>query len=67
MMYVPDALDLFTRHDAEQEAALAKLPVCDICGEHIQEEHCFQINDEIICEHCMVEYFRKDTADLIGG
>ena len=64
-MRLPDNYDLWARHDAEQEAALELLPICDICEEHIQEEHCYQINDEIICEHCMVEYFRKDTVDLI--
>ena len=64
-MRLPDNYDLWARHDAEQEASLELLPICDICEEPIQEEHCYQINDEIICEHCMVEYFRKETVDLV--
>ena len=65
-MYVPDNYDLWAKHDAEKEDALALLPVCSCCDEYIQDEYCYQINGEIICEHCMVEYFRKDTEDLIG-
>lgn len=63
---MPDNYDLFAMHDAEQERMLDKLPVCDICEEHIQDEYCYEINGDIICESCMVEYFRKDTVDLMG-
>lgn len=65
MCYVPDNLDRWEMHDAEQERELAKLPKCDICGEHIQDEYCYEIHNELFCEHCMVEYFRKDVMDLI--
>lgn len=50
----------------ELEDALALMPVCSECGEHIQNEHCFVINDEIICESCMNKNYRKYTMDLIG-
>lgn len=66
MCYVPDNLDRWEKHDAEQESALELLPLCSICDEHIQDEYCYQINGDVICEHCMVEYFRKDTMDLRG-
>lgn len=66
MFYTNDPLADFTRHDAEQEAALELLPVCTICMEHIQDDHCYNINDEIICERCMVEQFRHDTTDFMG-
>lgn len=65
MFYVPDALDMWEKHDAEQQAQLNRLPKCDVCDERIQDEYCYQINGSIICEHCMVEYFRKDTEDLM--
>lgn len=54
------------RYASEQEAALELLPVCTICNEHIQDYFCYEINDEIICEHCMNEYFRHETTDFIG-
>lgn len=65
-MRVPDNLDLFDEHEAEQQAALELLPVCDICDEHIQSEYCYQINDTVICESCMVEYYRVEVTDLMG-
>jgi len=64
-MYIPDNYDAFARYDAEQEAAIELLPVCSECGEHIQDEFCFEINDEIICEECMNNY-RKFTTDFMG-
>lgn len=63
-MGIPDNYSQWARHDAEQEAALHLLPVCSECGEHIQAETCFVVNDEIICEECM-EQFRKYTDDLM--
>jgi formylmethanofuran dehydrogenase subunit E len=51
--------------DAEQQAALDKLPVCYYCGEPIQDDFCYEINDEIICEECLNANFRKQTDDLI--
>ena len=55
----------YDRFDAEREAALELLPVCCECGERIEDDFCFQINDEIICEDCMEQY-RKFTTDLMG-
>lgn len=66
MFYTDDPVADFHRHDAEKEDALALLPVCSECGKHIQDEHCFVINDEAICEHCMEENHRVPTTDLMG-
>lgn len=60
-----DNYDLWEDHDAKQEEWLKRLPVCDCCGEPIQDEHCFVIEDEIYCEGCMIELFRKDTDDYV--
>lgn len=65
MSNTPDNYSQWAAHDAEQEAALELLPVCCECGEHIQAETCFDINDSIICEECM-ENYRKYTTDLMG-
>lgn len=65
MCYIPDNYDRWKQHDTEQEEALELLPECDMCGKRIQEEHCYQINDELICESCMDDY-RVCTMDLIG-
>ena len=59
MCYVPDPLDHWLEHDRQREEELNKLPVCDSCGEHIQEEYCYVINDDYICESCMEENKRS--------
>lgn len=44
------------RYFAEQERELQKLPRCSECDEPIQDEFCYEINGELICERCMNEY-----------
>lgn len=51
-----DNYDFWRKHDAEQEKRLSKLPKCSECGEPIQEESCYFINGEYICESCMDNY-----------
>ena len=60
-----DNLDLFERHDAEQQRQLQKLPVCTYCGEHVVDDFLYLINDEIICIDCLNDHFRKDIEDYI--
>ena len=60
-----DPLADFNRWDAEQQAALNKLPKCAECGEVIQSEICYEINDCYICEECLEENHRKWVDDLI--
>lgn len=56
----------FDRHDAAQERWLSRLPRCVECGEPIQEEEFFLINDEPVCEECLNRNYRKRTEDYIG-
>ena len=56
----------YDRYDAEQERMREKLPVCSECGEHIQDDFCYVLYDEIICEECLNTGYRKMTTDLIG-
>lgn len=65
MWNIPDALELWERHDAEQEAELKKLPVCDYCRKPIQDDYLFDIEGDIICEGCMKQHFRKRTEDYM--
>ena len=64
-MYIPDNYDAFCEHEAEQQAALKRLPVCSECGERIQDEYCYEVNDEYICEQCMEDNHQKRVEDLI--
>lgn len=63
--YIPDYNELHDRYEAEQQRQLDKLPKCSCCGEPIQDDFCFEINDELICEDCLNTYHRKSTDDYI--
>lgn len=62
-MNVPDNYDRWKQQYAEQEAQLEKLPLCEYCGERIQDDYYFEINNECICEDCLNDNFRKDIED----
>lgn len=65
MFVTDDAVRDFMVHDAEQTAALEKMPVCEYCLEHIQDDFLYEINDEVICEECIKDNFRKNVEDYI--
>lgn len=65
MPYSDDPVRDFEQHDREQAKWLAKLPKCGICGEPIQDEHMYLINDEFVCPDCLDRDFRKDTDDYV--
>ncbi len=64
MYYTDDPIRDYERYSLEQEEKLNRLPRCSECDEPIQEETCYEINDEYICERCMQDHIRH-TEDLI--
>lgn len=56
-----DNYERLQMHDAEQEKSLEKYPKCDFCGKVIQEDHLYDIDNEIYCEECMEAHFKKPT------
>lgn len=59
-----DPLADFDRFEEDRARQLEERPVCSQCDEPIQEDSCFEINDEAICIGCM-ENFKKHTTDLM--
>lgn len=57
----------FLQHDMEQEQRLESFPRCEEkkCGKRIQDEHYYEIENEILCEECMINRYRKWTEDFI--
>jgi hypothetical protein len=55
MFYTDDPCADFLRHDREQERALARLPICCRCKEHIQGD-VYDFYGELVCEECVSEY-----------
>ena len=64
-LWTDDPAADWDRHCAEQEAAVAKYPVCADCHEHITDEHLYEINDNLICQDCLDRYYKKWTDDYI--
>lgn len=60
-----DNYDLWYAHDSQLESQFHMLPECCECGEKIQDEYLFEVNDEYICERCMESNHRKYVDDLI--
>lgn len=63
---LPDNYTQWEKYDAEKERRLKELPVCSCCDEYIFEDYYYQFNDEVICVHCLNEYYRKDVDDYVG-
>lgn len=61
-----DPIADFNRWEAEQQKERDKLPKCYECGEPIQDEVCYELNDELICPKCLLENHRKFTDDYIN-
>ena len=64
MEYIPDAYEQWEQHEAEQEAAIERLPRCSECDEHIQSDYAYEVNGEYICEACMEEH--RVSVETIG-
>lgn len=62
MPWTDDPVADFERHDREQAERLKRLPVCVDCGEPIQDETAFFINEEWVCERC-INIYRRVVID----
>lgn len=63
-MNCPDNYDKWEQHEAQQERQLLDRPRCAECDNHIQDEFCYEINGEYICEQCLENHHRKYVDDL---
>ena len=63
--YVPDNLDLFNAHEAQQQRALKRYPKCDYCGKTITDDRLFDIEGDIFHEECTEKQFKKWTEDYV--
>ena len=61
-----DNYDAWLEHDHEEQEWLDSLPICDECGRAIQDDHCYNINGNYICEECLIENYRVCVDDIIG-
>lgn len=52
------------RYTAKQEEALERLPKCGWCDKPIQDEECYLIEYEAVCQDCLDTFFKVRTEDL---
>lgn len=64
MQYTDDPIADFAAYDKECQDWLDNLPECAYCGNPIQDDHYYCINDENICPECLENEFRKENTDL---
>jgi formylmethanofuran dehydrogenase subunit E len=64
-IYTDDPAADYDRYDAEQQAKLDKLPKCDYCDNPIQDDYCYEINGDVLCEECLNNHFRKWVEDYV--
>ena len=67
--YTNDPIRDAENYQADQEEWLKSRPICDQCGEHIQEEFMFQYEGENYCPDCWDdkvndEFFRRIDYEL---
>lgn len=62
-MKVPDYNDLLDAYEAEREKRLARCPICASCGEPIQDEYLYDIDDNLYHEECVKELYRQSTEN----
>ena len=48
-----DMYDLWEHREIELERRRARRPVCEHCGEHIQDETAVEFDGKFICESCI--------------
>lgn len=58
-----DVYDLWKHNEALSERKLARLPVCCVCEEPIQDEELFDIHGKLYHEECAVYEFKRSTED----
>ena len=44
----------------EAQAQLEKRPVCEYCGKHIDDDVCYEIDGNIICDDCILDYLHDN-------
>lgn len=58
-----DNYAIWLAHEEEKERWLARRPVCSFCDQHIQEEHFYEIDCEMVCEDCLDKHFRRTVEE----
>lgn len=68
MLITADPHRDFLNEDERREEWLNSRPVCDCCGHPIQDEYCWEVDGDTMCEECWEEYvkdnFRRPVEEV---
>ena len=65
MSWSGDPIRDYDRYDAERQRAQDRLPQCCECGEPIQSDECYELDDgKYFCPECLDEKYKRWTDDL---
>ena len=56
-----DNYQLWEQHEHELEKELEKCPMCDCCGEYIQDDYFYNIGGDILCLDCLNDNYRYNV------
>jgi hypothetical protein len=62
-MYTDNPIRDAEAYDREQDAWLARRPICCGCGEHIQNDTLFRIGGQAYCWECVRSEFEEDIEE----
>lgn len=65
MFYTDDPVKDYDSYDAEQTTKFKQYPLCSYCCDPIIDDYLYEFNDELICEDCLNEHFRKPVDDYV--
>lgn len=63
MLTVNPVMDAANYYD-ECERHMKILPQCDCCGDRITDDYFWKIGNEVYCEACARENFRRNTPEV---
>ena len=67
MYRTDDPVRDFERRDREQQRARRRFPICCECGERIQDEQFYELDEgKCVCPACLEENHRHWTDDYIN-
>ncbi len=59
-----DPIRDYNSYDFEKERQLLMRPKCTLCDKHIQDDYCYIIQGNCICDKCM-SIFRVSTEEVM--
>lgn len=65
VIYSDNPVKDFERFDSIQADELSKLPICNCCGEPIQQDKAIYYNDQWVCRECESDFWMDIRDDFL--